>query len=125
MVDVPDELAGWVLNSILRDLAGRVRRDGGTVSPDAQRLLYRLHEADQRRSTTGIGSHPTERPTVGAAVTVTEAAQQMECRPEWVRHLCRTGRLDARRSGGVWLIDPDSLTTYRRPQGAAHSGHAA
>lgn len=38
-------------------------------------------------------------------VGVTEMARYLGCSPQWVRHLCRTGRLPARRIGRRdWLI---------------------
>jgi excisionase family DNA binding protein len=119
---IPAAVAGELLAAAVRDLTARARRDGLLVSARAARVLQALHEAAERHdedqaataATSDSGSPPAPTSTVGAAVTVTEAAAQLECSPRWVRYLAETGRIAGRRTGRVWLLDPASLDTYRR-----------
>ena len=113
-VVVPPAVAGAVLRAVVRDLADRVRADGGEISTEARRILYALRDADrQPPSTSGTETVPAS-PVTMKPLTATEAAELLECSTVWVRNLCRTGRLTARRTASVWLIDPVSLDHYRR-----------
>ncbi|MES9804976.1 helix-turn-helix domain-containing protein [Streptomyces cinereoruber] len=119
-VVVPAEVAGEVLRALVRDLTARIRADGGEVSPAVRRLLYALHEAAQHPGTAPASSGPGTPPAAPATVELTapEAAYLLECSPEYVRRLARTGRVLGRRAGRVWLIDPASLDSYRKGQAA-------
>ncbi|MFC8715803.1 helix-turn-helix domain-containing protein [Kitasatospora sp. NPDC057198] len=56
-------------------------------------------------------------------LTAPEAAELLACSPEYVRRLARTGRLVGRRAGWAWLINRDSLDTYRHGAHHAHPAH--
>ena len=45
-------------------------------------------------------------------ITVTEAAEISGYTPQHIRLLIRKEIINARRSGGVWLIDMESLNNY-------------
>ena len=45
-------------------------------------------------------------------VTVAEAAEQTSFSHEHIAALARSGKITARKGGGVWLIDLDSLKKY-------------
>lgn len=92
----PPEAAGFLL-ALLRSV------------PDAQERHVPEWFADLIRDivviepTSVFGSESSAPETIG--VGVTEKAIELGCSPEWVRHLCRTGRLPARRIGRRdWLI---------------------
>jgi excisionase family DNA binding protein len=47
-------------------------------------------------------------------VTVAEAAAQTSFSHEHIAALARSGKITARKGGGVWLIDLDSLKAYEQ-----------
>lgn len=106
-VPVPAELAGEVLRLITLGLTERVRRDGGTVSPQARALLRALHRADQgvEQAGSAIGTATAVPATV--EVSVGDVAADMGASREYVRRLCRAGVLPGRRVGRLWLITID------------------
>ncbi|MEV4863097.1 helix-turn-helix domain-containing protein [Streptomyces ossamyceticus] len=119
-VIVPAAVAGDVLRALVRDLTTRVRTDGGEVSPHVRQLLYALHTADQQQPAPGF---PTETPRVPAATVelgMREVAALLECSPQYARRLAREGRLTARRTGRIWLVDRASLDAFRRGQPECH-----
>lgn len=123
-VVVPAEVAGELLRAVIRDLTVQARRDGMLVSDRARAVLHALHLAavDHDRACSATGSTGAEpviiRPQV-TAMTIKEAAAELECSPRWVRSLVAAGRLRARRSGRVLLVDAADLDAYRRGQRAA------
>jgi excisionase family DNA binding protein len=109
-VTVPPALAR-PLRALLADhVAYSARRNGVMVSP---LLLGFLADLDAVVDPPALGSADgtTSAPsgTVEPVMTVAEAARSMGASPEYVRRLCRSGRLRARRPGREWLIDPESL----------------
>ena len=119
-VTIPPSIAREVLRALLRDLTARVRADGGEVSPGVRRLLLALHTAAEQRTPAPAGSVPgTPLPSPGTVEIVTgEAAALLGCSSEFVRRLCRTGRLRARRDRWEWRIDACSLDDYRHGEQA-------
>ncbi|MFE5827534.1 helix-turn-helix domain-containing protein [Streptomyces erythrochromogenes] len=120
-VIIPSAVAGDVLRALVRDLTARVRADCGEVAPDVRRLLYALHTASQRpdiEHSSDIGTAPPPPATV-SEIAVDEAAALLECTPEYVRRLARSGTLTARRLGArAWAIDRTALDRYRHRTGA-------
>jgi excisionase family DNA binding protein len=119
-VVIPPAIAGDVAAALVRDIAAQRRRDGGHIPSRTRVLLYALHQAncrhvepDQTDEHDGA-SDPGSEPEPAGTMTVTEAADQLGCTPEYVRQLLRSGRLRGRRTRGLWLVERDSLTTYRR-----------
>jgi hypothetical protein len=47
-------------------------------------------------------------------VTIAEATTQSEYSHEHIKYLVRTGKIEGRKSGGVWLVDLDSLKAYEQ-----------
>lgn len=45
-------------------------------------------------------------------VTISEAVTQSEYSHVHVAYLVRTGKVEGRKSGGVWLVNLDSLKAY-------------
>lgn len=120
-VVVPAAVAGEVLRALVRDLTARVRTDGGEVSPAVRQLLYALHQAAQQPPPqTPASSGPGTLAPAPATVELTahQAAHLLECSSEYARRLARTGRVQARRAGTAWLINPQSLDTYRKGRAA-------
>ncbi|MEU3750580.1 MULTISPECIES: helix-turn-helix domain-containing protein [Streptomyces] len=125
-VIIPPTAAGDVLRALVRDLTARVRADGGEVTPDIRRILYALHTAAQHAEppAAGHGSDTGTAPPGPATVEVAvdEAAELLECTPEYVRRLARRGTLTARRIGArTWAIDRTGLDNYRHGTGAPTS----
>lgn len=123
-VVVPAALAGDVLRTLMVGLTARVRADGGELGPDVRRLLYALHDAEQRAAEpfesdtapidSASGTVLAGADTVGSAVSVQEAAALLGCSTGYVRRLARTGTLAARRIGArAWAIDRATLDDYR------------
>lgn len=120
-VVIPPDIAGDVAAALVRDIASQLRRDGGHIPPRTRTLLFALHQANRRhveRDDPGDEpartSDPESTPEPTGTMTVTEAAGRLGCTPEYVRQLLRSGRLRGRRTHGLWLVERDSLTTYRR-----------
>ena len=57
-----------------------------------------------------------------ATVTAAEAARILECGERNVRDLARRGRIPARRSGGVWLLDAGAVEARAQRQAARRAG---
>jgi excisionase family DNA binding protein len=106
----------------LREL---VRRDGGAVAPELQRLLFALHEVAERQDEAKAlaRDNPESAPRArgagfeletvsGACATVGEAASVLGCSSQWIRRLARRGVLHGHRVGRSWLIDRASLDDY-------------
>ena len=114
---VPVALAGPVRRILVRDLAQHIRADGGAPTARVRELLYLLGRAEHLLDLTGSddGTPPAVSPTV--EISTDHAAQLLGCSAEYVRRLCRSGRLAGRRIGRAWLIDQVSFDSYR------HGGH--
>jgi excisionase family DNA binding protein len=116
-VVVTPALAGEVLRCLLRDLAGRVRADGGELAAGVRELLWGLHaaatEAEQQASSVGgtLQASP-----VRVEIGISDAAQRLGCSPEYARRLARRGRLSARRVGRTWLVDAAALAAGERQE---------
>lgn len=92
----PPEAAGWLL-ALLRSAPDAQERH----IPDWFRHLVRDIINPEPTFEKESDSDTPETVEVG----VTEMARYLGCSPQWVRHLCRTGRLPARRIGRRdWLI---------------------
>lgn len=113
-VIVPADIAPEVLRALVRDLATRVRADGGEISPGARRILFALHEAAQRPPQPGSANGTPAVWPATVEVTANEAADLLGCSTEYVRRLARTGRVLARRAGPAWLINRTALDDYRK-----------
>jgi excisionase family DNA binding protein len=133
---VPAGLAGDLLRAVVLGLREQVRRDGGAIAPEMERLLYGLHEANCRydeaeaealhEATEGHQAPEVEPASTCACgsgraccVIVAEASGLLDCSPSWVRFLARRGVLQATRAGRDWLIDRASLEDYRHGKGRA------
>lgn len=114
-VVVPAHLAGELLAAAVRDLTARARRDATLVSPPALRVLQALHQAavrhDERPSGSAAGTPEGEPSRV--EVSTGQAAMVMGCSASYMRRLCRSGAVSARRIGTAWLIDSASLDAHR------------
>jgi hypothetical protein len=122
-VQVPPELAGVVLRALLRDLAERVRADGGTPSATARAFLAELHAATACRTQAvapdlhvADDGHDPDAPamldvTGMLVVSQVAAASGYSCRT--LRRWAANGRVAAIRAGRTWLIDPESLREDR------------
>lgn len=108
---VPPDVARELLRPLVLGLAARCRADGTALSPRAVRLLHALHNSAEQQPSSADGTPPSAPATV--ELTAPEAAELLACSPEYVRRLARTGRLAGRRAGRAWLINRDSLDTYR------------
>lgn len=108
-VVVSPALAGEVFAALSAYVTERVRITGGLPSPACYELLRSLYAAARRPARPALGSADgtTSAPsaTVEPEMTATEVAGQMGASPEYVRRLCREGRLRARRPGHEWLIE--------------------
>lgn len=45
-------------------------------------------------------------------ISIREAAQTAPISYQQISNLARSGRIKARKSGNMWLVDPDSLKEY-------------
>ncbi|MGS2640256.1 helix-turn-helix domain-containing protein [Streptosporangium sp. G12] len=110
-VVIPPEVAAPVLRLLTIGLTARVRADGGEIGPVARQVLHALHAASQRCDEPGFRSEtPEPRPAI-VEITVMGMASEMGCSPQYVRRLCASGVLRARRVGRQWLITPDERRT--------------
>lgn len=112
---IPPQIAAEVLRTLVVGATAQARNSGGVIGPGARRLLHQLYEAAQQaadRPTADEGSTPPRSASV--EITVREAAALMGCRPRWIRTLLESERLQGRRvNARLWLVDRDSLDTYR------------
>lgn len=116
-VVVPASLAGEVLRIVLRDLAVRVRADGGELSAGVRELLWGLHaSAAEAEQQAGSVDGTLEGPPVSVEVGISDAAARLGCSPEYARRLARRGRLSARRVGRTWLVDAAALAAGERQE---------
>jgi len=53
-------------------------------------------------------------PTVAELITIAEAKEHSELSHEHIAELARTGRIIARKSRNVWLVDLESLQAYEQ-----------
>lgn len=101
---IPASVAGDVIRFIVLGLTDRVRTDGGEVSTSARRVLWALHEAAQRQDEAGFPDETPPPAQVTVEMTACEVAAVMGCSPQYVRRLCASGVLRARRAGRQWMI---------------------
>jgi excisionase family DNA binding protein len=47
-------------------------------------------------------------------ITVEETAQILNYNEEYIRRLIHQGRIQAKKHGHIWLVDPDSATHLRK-----------
>jgi excisionase family DNA binding protein len=47
-------------------------------------------------------------------LTTEEAAEILDYNVEYIRRLIRSGRLEAKKHGHIWLVDPESVENLRR-----------
>jgi excisionase family DNA binding protein len=118
---VPAEVAGSLLQVAVLGLRELVRRDGGAVAPELQRLLYALHDAAEAADAPEVepAASVASGSASGSYATVAQAAFSLGCSQGWVRSLARRGLLLASRAGRAWLIDRASLDAYRHGRTAA------
>ncbi len=103
-VTVPPYLAGPLLRVLVRALAREAREDAGVIPPGIAPFLANLAAADAPTRSTGSVDGTPDAPSGTVEVSAAEAATAMGASREYVRRLCRTGRLPARRIGRTWLI---------------------
>jgi excisionase family DNA binding protein len=130
---VPDALAQAVLNALGRDLTLQLRQDGGGSAGPALAGLLQLLDAGARRHrgqppletdpASDVGSVLAAGPTL--ALSVSECAERMGCSSRWIRALIGGGRLPARKSGGVWVVDASDLDGYRTGRSQGEHGSSA
>ena len=130
---VPDEIAQQVLNALMRDTTAQLRASGGgRLDPAFIALLELLDSAAKRHR----GEPPLETdPACDVAsvspadpilsLSVSECASRMGCSGAWVRALIGGGRLPARKSGGVWVVDAADLDDYRTGRSQGDDGSSA
>ncbi|KAB1933434.1 helix-turn-helix domain-containing protein [Micromonospora sp. ALFpr18c] len=58
-----------------------------------------------------------------STVTASAAARALRVSDSYIRRLCRTGALEAQRSGTEWHIDADSLAAYALTRGERQHEH--
>jgi excisionase family DNA binding protein len=122
-VVVPRSLASTTFAALVLYLQGRVRDDGGALSPDARALLHALNQAAQQPSSASDTPTPAPATVVTSRVLgVAEAAAVLGCNRSYVRRLCHAGRIPATRITGGWVIEAAALDDYRHgrhPDGEA------
>lgn len=120
-VVVPAHLASHVSRPLEAALEER-RRRGQAVPQELLELVMDLVALGRWSEGERLGSDrssdvgtllASEGAEPGVWLTTTEAAELLDVTPRWVRQLADDGRLRARWSGGVRLIDPASVTEYR------------
>ncbi len=122
-VEVPGWAAAW-LEQHTNLATKRVACRG--VDPGIDDVLAKLHYvAVHHLAGSGQGSADgTETDTAAlieesSTLTVTEAAAQLGITDRAVRKAIAAGRLKAKRSGAVWLIDTHDINVYKRKATAA------
>jgi excisionase family DNA binding protein len=101
---VPPQLAAPLLRVLVRALAREAREDGGIVPAGIGAFLAVL-AAQADRPPAGFGSETSSAAAETVVVTVPEMARVMGASEQYVRRLCASGVLPARRPGGTWLIE--------------------
>lgn len=117
LLPVPRSAARQLERVLAAGLLAVSRADGGRPAPAAAALLQAVHAAAHGRRSSVPGT-PTPAPATvdhgsGNVLGMREAAARLGCSAEYVRRLARTGRLQARRVGAVWVVDPEDLDAYR------------
>ncbi|MFI5931277.1 helix-turn-helix domain-containing protein [Actinoplanes sp. NPDC051494] len=114
-VRVPPALISPLCAVLGRYLAGCARDGaGGAPTPAVRALYWALRDAENRPATrpgSAIGTPPP--PPCTLELSTTEVARLLGASSGYVRRLCRTGRVSARRVGRAWLIDQASLDAWR------------
>lgn len=100
-VVVPRDVAEDVLRLLSVAIVRLPRETGGQLSPRAREIFDAFYGA-VRRDEIPKGARPAE--VAHSALSVAEAAEVRGCSPEYMRRLCRTGRVPARRSAAGWLV---------------------
>lgn len=122
-VVVPEDLAGPLARLIDRGLREAIRSSGGAgLQPRLVALLTELAAADLRsldRDQAATSASGSDGAVSATLVSVSTAAERLECSTRWARHLAASGRLRARQIGREWLIEEQSLEELRRGTGAA------
>jgi excisionase family DNA binding protein len=125
-VRVPGRIAAWLVRRAgLSDLRLSMRG----VDPELDAVMeaivmtaaaWRL----QRGATSDLGSEQGKHPDVssGSTLTTTEAADLLGVSSRAIRLAIADSRLDARASGGVWLIDREDLERFRAARAIAGNG---
>jgi len=103
-------MARPLLRVLVRALAREVREDGGFIPPGIDRFLSDLAAVVDHPPPSGSGLGTGPAPSATVEVPTTVAAEVIGASPEYVRRLCRMGRLPARRIGRAWLISLDRRT---------------
>ena len=85
------------------------------VGSSAERRAYaelrdRLTAAAGAPSGTDSGDSAMDAGIMGDVISVADFAALRGCRPEYVRRLCRQGRLPAVRAGRDWWIDREAAS---------------
>lgn len=112
-VVVPAHLAAAVRRILIRDLAQHVRTDGAAPTHGVRQLLYALGRAEHHdQAHSSAHGTPTAAP-VRVEISTDTAALALGCSVEYVRRLCRSGRILGRRIGRAWLVDRASLDAWR------------
>lgn len=116
----PPQMSNWLLRALVRDLLdAKVAGRSGNPNIAAVAFLDALNasairEDELARSTaTGTELAGIAKLEADELMTVAQCAAILECSPEAVRKACRQKRLPAQQAGGIWLIQPRHLDTYR------------
>lgn len=98
---IPPGLTPDVLRRLVRDIVTEARSTGGQPSAAARQLLDALYAAAEHQH-----ARPADEPAPveAASLTVREMADRMGCSTQHVRKLLAGGKLDGRKSGGVWIV---------------------
>lgn len=89
----------WIVERAFED------KERGRPVPDG---LAALVQSLLNPDSSGTGTKPPTPATV--EISTTEQAARMGCSDRYVRKLCHTGRLPARRVGRTWLISAQEDT---------------
>lgn len=112
-VVIPERLVGHLLRVV--EAARAMRNSAVTLSINV--LMDGLEESHPQSTRAGCVPATTDRgqSTLEAQdlVTVTEAAELLNCTPQAVRKACGGPRLPAQKIAGVWMIRRTDLETYR------------
>jgi excisionase family DNA binding protein len=108
-VTVPPAYVRQLRDLLAAHVVRAARRDGVTVPALLLAFLSDLSAAvDAAAGQPVPHAEPLPLPPVTVDMTVVDAARVMGASPEYVRRLCRKGRLRARRPGRDWQIEGDA-----------------
>ena len=117
-VPVPFRVAAWLNDYTNLDTIRRAQRD--TSDQELMDVLIALRKAsllwEGRSSAVGSNSAPSSEvatPSKQAGITTGQAAQRLGITTRAVTQALTDGRLNGRKIGVRWVIQPESLTTYR------------